>query len=588
MASDTDTKKTAKAESSRDLWHLQNLRATSVMTSDNVDRLLDIYWGGSERRLTYTAVKIIGINMISVLILLVGVLYISQYQNTLIANKLHSFSIEVNLIADAINSIATQKNALDKEPIDAYLKKISSLIPHRVKVFDSNGDLITDNTYIIEKTKNSYLPDIKENRYKSLLLLRDMLKFLINIVPTKNKLPHYTDPEKKQLAYYPEFKEAQKGLFVLNISSQINDRLLLTGARSLDNTSTHAEPIILVSRDAYDINLEIGDLWMSVLGAFTLSLILTIFISIYISGIVTSPLKKLAKAAEGIRKGTATYQDIPDYSDRGDEIGELSLALRNMTISLEKRLGNMERFAADVSHELKNPLTSLKSAIETASIVRKESDRKKLMDIVHEDIHRLDKLITDISSASRLDTALSQDKFGPVRILSMLKELLNTYQNPLDRAKTTSTNHVTTEQGVAIEIKTYLKSTDSPLVYGKAERLEQVFRNLINNALGFVPEKDGLISIELHNDGSRYLRIYVIDNGSGIPKKKLGTIFERFYTERQENAKQHHSGLGLSICKQIIEAMSGKIFAENHYRANGRIAGAKFTIILNKMGSGTS
>ena len=234
-------------------------------------------------------------------------------------------------------------------------------------------------------------------------------------------------------------------------------------------------------------------------------------------------------------------------------------------------MDSIERFAADVSHEIKNPLTSLRSAVETAAKIKDETKRQKLMDIIHHDVQRLDRLITDISSASRLDAELSREQMEAVDIKNLLYGLRDAYKNPMDRAHQKSTNN---QSNITITIP----ENESLYVLGKKERLEQVFGNLISNALSFI-KHDGTVHIYTEQEDD-YITISVEDTGPGIPDKKIATIFERFYTERPHESYGGHSGLGLSISKQIIDAHEGEIWAENKRDENNKRIGAIFKVTL--------
>ena len=276
-----------------------------------------------------------------------------------------------------------------------------------------------------------------------------------------------------------------------------------------------------------------------------------------------------------MRQGKGRYIEIPDMSHRNDEIGELSLALRDMTYALFNRMDTIERFAADVAHEIKNPLTSLRSAVETVSRIKDEDNRKKLMDIIQHDVQRLDRLISDISSASRLDAELSRDEMGKVELSPLMYRLRDAYKKPLKRGDND-------RDGDDTKIILDLPEETGLAVKGNTDRLAQVFGNLLSNALSFSPE-DGrvVVRVTVQNDT---VMVQVDDQGPGIPENKLQTVFERFYTERpQHEGYGNHSGLGLSISRQIVEAHGGQIWAENLRDEAGNISGARFNVVLTKV-----
>jgi two-component system sensor histidine kinase ChvG len=267
-----------------------------------------------------------------------------------------------------------------------------------------------------------------------------------------------------------------------------------------------------------------------------------------------------------IKNGLDRKNLIPDLSDRNDEIGDLARAMRQMTDDLWDRMDAIERFAADVSHEIKNPLTSIKSAVETASKIHEKSKRDKLFSLILDDVTRLDRLVSDISAASRLDSELSRETY---EIIDAEQLLTTFYKILLSTKKFTSDN-------LLLKIK---NDNNSCTIFGHEDRLVQVIRNLIDNAETF-SSADGQITIHCEANQSHVI-INIDDMGVGVPDSKLETIFDRFYSERPTNEKfGTHSGLGLSICKQIVDAHEGKIWAENLYNLNGKKSGARFCITL--------
>ncbi|MCB9987972.1 MAG: sensor N-terminal transmembrane domain-containing protein [Rhodospirillales bacterium] len=344
--------------------------------------------------------------------------------------------------------------------------------------------------------------------------------------------------------------------------SDKNTAVLKTTVR-LDNNKRGIETVHM-TRDSGSIDTKMNLIRFRVMAFFYSVLSLTILLSVYLAWIIANPLQRLARASERIRRGGDRETVIPDLSRRGDEIGALSVALRDMTQALWDRMDSIERFAADVAHELKNPLTSLHSAVETLGKVKTENDRQRLTDIIHHDVRRLDRLITDISEASRLDSALSREEMGIVDISALLETLIRPYQ--------TDNHH---------KILFPAPETGTYEVRGNEGRLAQIFDNLIGNALSFSPP-DGTVTINLAAD-KQQITITVSDEGSGIPENKKEEIFERFYTERPGHEEYgRHSGLGLSIARQIVTAHKGEIQADNIRNAAEQITGARFTVKLNK------
>jgi two-component system sensor histidine kinase ChvG len=288
-------------------------------------------------------------------------------------------------------------------------------------------------------------------------------------------------------------------------------------------------------------------------------------VSFYLSVTIARPLRRLAVATEEIRKGRSRHYAIPDLMTRKDEIGELGSMLNDMTEALWQRMDAIERFAADVAHEIKNPLTSLRSAVETVSRVEDPEQQKKLMSIILYDIQRLDRLISDISDASRLDAELSRAKMAPVNLDGLLETLVDLHDVTID------------EHGINLNL--IRENTGEIVIHGLEGRIVQVFRNLIGNAVGFSPD-NGCITLRITNEDA-FVKISVEDEGPGLAPGTEESIFDRFYTERPESEKfDTHSGLGLSISKQIIDVHGGEISAQNNVNAEGEITGACFIVRL--------
>ena len=275
-----------------------------------------------------------------------------------------------------------------------------------------------------------------------------------------------------------------------------------------------------------------------------------------------------------VRRGVKSREEIPDFSDRQDEIGNLSVAVRDMTNALYARIEAIESFAADVSHELKNPLTSLRSAVETLPLAKNENSRERLMEIIQHDVRRLDRLITDISDASRLDAELAREDAGTVdlkKFVARSRRRVARCRRATRRRSRSSSRPAKLPQGA----KGYF-------VIGHDLRLGQVITNLIENARSFVPEETGRITVSLSRAGKLDHRLTVDDNGPGIRADNIDRIFERFYTDRPAGeAFGQNSGLGLSISRQIVEAHGGTLTAENIPGGKpGEIRGARFTVTL--------
>ncbi len=555
--------------------------------SAELDRLLDLYWGGAERRITGLTIKIMGVNAIALLILMLGVLYLGQSQNYIIEAKLQTLDTEISLLsaaisAGALDEVSAGENALasHEQAIRQIVRELGSSIRSNIKIVDAQGKLLLDlNKPFIPHQKAALAPE-DLNRFFTIQILKDFTAFIISLLPDGRVLPTYPLKEDYEsfLNWQPDVIAALDGNIAITAWTDKSNNIILTAAGPL-HAKGDIKGAILLSRLATDIESEIVDVWLDIIRIFLGTLLITILISIYFSGTIARPLKRLAGAAENFRKKYGDASDIPDLSARHDEIGELSVVLRNMVKALKDRMDTIEAFAADVAHELKNPLTSLKSAVETALIVKKKEDLDKLLDIIQHDVTRLDRLITDISSASKLDAELSRSIFTPVDTQSLLQNLLDNLKAPLERGRKKTASAITTRHNVTINFT--IEHEGPYMVIGSAGRLAQVFQNLLDNAQSFSPEGGNIIMTLSKRLGA--VIVTIEDEGPGIPESKLETIFDRFYSERPESEDfGNHSGLGLFICRQIIEAHQGRIFAENKKDDAGQTTGARFTVILNQ------
>jgi two-component system sensor histidine kinase ChvG len=299
------------------------------------------------------------------------------------------------------------------------------------------------------------------------------------------------------------------------------------------------------------------------------SLAISVLLSFYLAGTLTQPIRRLALTAERVRHGQRQTM-MGGLLKRGDEIGDLARVFEAMTSALWQRITAMERFAADVSHELKNPLNSIRSAFETLQKIQDPAKRRRLADIIMEDVKRLDRLISDIADSSRLDAELQRRAFEPVEILPLLEQLSERHS-------------ASYPNGPFLVLK--IEAEEPCIIEGIEGRLLQVLHNLLGNAMSFSPP-EGTITITLIDlPDSNRLQLAISDEGPGIPPANLEDIFNRFYTERPASEKfGRHSGLGLSISRQIVEAFGGRIYAENrHATDDAAVIGGRFVIELEKI-----
>jgi two-component system sensor histidine kinase ChvG len=288
--------------------------------------------------------------------------------------------------------------------------------------------------------------------------------------------------------------------------------------------------------------------------------------SLLLNSLVAQPVLRMARAADRVRQGRARAISLPDLTRRDDEVGDLTRSLEAMTQSLSERMDAIESFAADVAHEIRNPLTSLRSAVETLDIVSDPAARERLLNVLKNDVQRLDRLVTDISNASRLDAELSRDQPRIIDLGRLIGDIVALYQ-------------ATAKPGDVQVRFTPHQGMEAITVLGREVPLGQIVRNLVDNARSFSPPGDHVSVGLLRVKGEAI--VTVSDNGPGIPTENLETVFERFYTSRPKGAAfGGNSGLGLSIARQIAAAHGGSLRAENRTGAEGKVMGAMFILTL--------
>jgi two-component system, OmpR family, sensor histidine kinase ChvG len=523
--------------------------------------------------------------MIAPMVLVAGILYMGQYRDNLISADLETIRAHALLFAGALAEGAVRPVEQGRpflfmrpDEMEALSPDLSRRVIHRMaeaagshaQIFDQTGKLLADSIDMGppgKAPKAAYAPPSETKKTIS-RFVRYMAHNVLLLFPMQGaSLPRYMETPSINIRDFPDAIEALRGHSRATAWEDQRGNIVLSAAAPVRH-SRQIMGAIMLTRDADDIETAMIEVRVTVLNMFLVALSITILLSIYLAGVIGRPLRRLAVAAESIRQDKTRNIDIPDLSSRRDEIGDLSLALRDMTQALWDRMDSIEHFAADVAHEIKNPLTSLRSAVETAARITNPADRDRLMEIILHDVQRLDRLISDISSASRLDAELSRDEMGPVDLRRMLEGLAGIQR---DRHGTSGEE----TQSVVLDIPGRFDLS----VRGNETRLARVFENLISNALSFSPP--GRPITVRGKAEKKCVIVEVEDEGPGIPENKLNTIFERFYTERPRHEDYgQHSGLGLSIARQIVAAHGGEIFAENRHDEAGRVTGARFTVVL--------
>ncbi len=524
--------------------------------------------------------RILAINVLALAVLVFGLLFVGQYRQSLIDSEITSLTTQAEMFAAAIGEAAvggadSQSQYLRPENAGQIIRRLAAATGTQAQLVSTDGKLVSDSTQLagpggaggVVKVEELPPPPEEESNYQKILNKVD--RFLRNLLRDDQQVGPPA-PTNATPAALPETGKALTGNRGHAVRLSTDGILSITVAVPVQRYK-HVLGALILSKDTSSIDDAVFQVRLDILKVFGIALLVTILLSIYLAGTIARPLHRLAAAADHIRQGLGRQYTIPDMGKRSDEIGHLSAALREMTEALWLRMDAIERFAADVSHEIKNPLTSLRSAVETAARIDDPDQQKKLMSIILDDIQRLDRLISDISDASRLDAELSRAEMEPVDLGALLNTLSELHQATIDT------------HGTPLDLD--IDDGAPMVVRGLEDRLVQVFRNIISNAISFTPE-GGRISVAARQDGGNIL-ITFDDQGPGIPDGLEANIFERFYQERPAEEKfGTHSGLGLSISKQIVETHGGRIWAENRIGTAGVVAGARFLVQLPAGGVG--
>jgi len=514
--------------------------------------------------------RIIAVNVLPLALLAVGFLYLGKFEASLIGQQVEALRIQGEIFAAALGEGAVLDSPDDGEILlpDLARQMMRRLVEPThtpARLFDREGKLIADSRVLAgpgDTVEVAELPPPADQGWFIRLADR-AYDWVAGLVPRRRTYPAYHEGNSAE-----DYAEAMHALHGESGSAVRRDPgdggLVISVAVPVERYKEVLGAVMLTTANG-EIETELRTVRLELLRIFGVTLLVTVLLSLYLAGTIGRPIRRLAAAAERAR-GRGARVEIPDFTQRGDEIGDLSRSLREMTDALWQRMSAIESFASDVAHEIKNPLSSLQSAVETAVRIDDPAKQRRLLAIILDDVERLSRLITDISDASRLDAELSRDEMSPTDIAAMLRALVDI--------------HETTRGDTAARLALTLPERRRGLVVlGIESRLSQVFLNVIANAESFSPA-GGEIRVRAAQDG-RAILVTVEDDGPGIPPDKLTAIFDRFYTERPAAEKfGTHSGLGLSISKQIVEAHRGRIWAENRSDANGAICGARFLIRL--------
>jgi two-component system sensor histidine kinase ChvG len=499
---------------------------------------------------------IIALNLLGLAILIGGALVLNEMRRGLVNAQIDSLTTQGEFIANVIDRAATMGEPVPQLEVDRAAQTLQLLfIPRsqRARLFDADGQELADSYTVSDRVEKRPLPPARKRGTPAPQAQSDPSR------PAKE--------EAARKALQQEVARALKGKPVAGMRLGANgDRVV-----SVSIPLRHVEAVLgVLTLESGDVDEIIAAERKALLPFIIMAIAVSLASSFLLNQLIAQPVLRLARAADRVRLSRARAIILPDLADRDDELGDLTRSLQSMTSSLTSRMDAIERFAADVAHEIRNPLTSIRSAVETLDIVSEPAPRARLMGILKQDVGRLDRLITDISNASRLDAELSRDAPRPIDLPRLLSDLSDLYSQ-------------SAAPGEASVLMLDPETLESLTISGREGPLSQVFRNLIDNARSFTRKTDGgerQVRIELRKVGSE-AHVTIEDDGPGIPPENLETVFERFYTSRPRGALfGGNSGLGLSIARQIVEAHSGHIWAENRLDDEGQILGARFSVSL--------
>ncbi|MFC7051934.1 stimulus-sensing domain-containing protein [Hansschlegelia quercus] len=544
--------------------------------------------------------RILVLNLAGLVALVSGILYLNQFRAGLTDARLQSLLIQGEIIAGAIASSATADTnqlyvdpnklmelqagqtaapgeeslqslefPINPEKIAPVLRRLVTPTRTRARIYDREGALLLDSRSLYARGDILRF-DLPPPRRQD----DSMIGGLVRTVKgwfRRTDLPLYAELGAANGRGYPEVTKALSG--APNSIVRVNEggEIIVSVAVPIQRFRA-VTGVLLLSTQGGDIDAIVQAERYAIMRVFLVAAAVMVVLSLLLASTIAGPVRKLADGAVRVRHRYKHREEIPDFTRRSDEIGHLSGALRDMTSALYARIEAIERFAADVAHELKNPLTSLRSAVETLPLAKTEQSKARLLEVIEHDVRRLDRLISDISDASRLDAELQRQDAEPIDVVTLLSTVLD-MQNGAPR-----------DGGVTVELKVAdaARGRDAYLVLGNDSRLAQVVTNLVDNARSFSPP--GAVVKVTCRRSRGFVEIVVDDVGPGIRPDAIEKIFERFYTDRPEQGFGQNSGLGLSISKQIVESQGGVIRAENRSEIgpDGEpiIKGARFTVRL--------
>lgn len=577
----------------RDAWHVARTEGMVGVARHSWQFFVTQSFSSLTRRIVF-------LNVFGLLALVSSVLQFSQVRAGLIEASVRSLLVQGEMIAGGIAGAATVENdstitvdpsrLLDLPPGEAYgppddygiefsinpervgplLRRLVLPTNTRARIYGSDGALIIDSRNVGARSDvlGSDLPSpAPASTEKPGLMERTVIA--IRSWLSRGDLPRYYEPGSDGKGY-PEVVQALSGHNASAVRADDRGHVIVSVAVPVQRFRA-VRGVLLLSTQGGDIDQRIEAERSKVVKTGLIAACVMGFLSILLASTIAGPVRRLSEAAELVRRRITGRVDIPDFTRRRDEIGHLSGALRDMTSALYSRIAAIESFAADVAHELKNPLTSLRSAVETLPLAKTDESRTRLLTVIQHDVRRLDRLISDISDASRLDAEMQRQVAAPVDLVKLLKTV------------TAVANEVNREKPVEVALAFEGGGAMGFMVPGHDSRLSQVINNLIDNARSFSPP-GGNVRITCRRFRTE-AEITVDDDGPGLNPEAMEKIFERFYTDRPHQGFGQNSGLGLSISLQIVEAHGGRLWAENRIapadaNETPKVLGARFIVRL--------
>jgi two-component system, OmpR family, sensor histidine kinase ChvG len=545
--------------------------------------------------------RIVFLNVAGLLALSIGINFLSEFRAGLIDARVQSLLVQGQIIAGAIAASATVETdssltidpdkLLELHPGESYgpseealygidfpinpervapvLRRLVSPTKTRARIYDRDGVLLVDSRNLFGRGDVLRFDLPPPNAEKPGLIERTFIGLRRWL--GRGDLPIYHELGASNGRGYPEVAQALSGQSASIVRISERGDVIVSVAVPVQRFRA-VRGVLMLSTQGADIDDMVEAERLAILKVFLVATAVMVVLSILLAGTIAEPVRRLADAAESVRRRIRSRVEIPDFTTRRDEIGHLSGTLRDMTNALYSRIEAIESFAADVAHELKNPLTSLRSAVETLPVARTEESRGRLLSIIQHDVQRLDRLISDISDASRLDAELQRQEAAPVDLAKLLNTLVGV------------ANEVKRDDGVKVTVRFEGGSGARAFeVPGRDSRLGQVVDNLIENARSFSPAA-GTVRVTCRRLKNN-IEILVDDDGPGVRPDAVEKVFERFYTDRPHQGFGQNSGLGLSISKQIVDAHGGAIWVENRpgppdEQGEETVAGARFIVRL--------